>query len=159
MKKFKPPTLQEIAEFDKARKLWPGVKRGRETEFVCLKKHKDWKDVVPLLYPAIEQQIIRHHNKAIAYPSVFVPPWKNFKTWLNNRCWEEVEGTEVDPAEERRKGQMCIEKEKQKTRDDYDRFFREKTIEELKGFLVSGVDFYRYHSWLIKEIISEKQKL
>jgi hypothetical protein len=32
-------------EFDIARKAWPGIKRGLETELKCLKKHKDWRKV------------------------------------------------------------------------------------------------------------------
>ncbi len=149
---------QYTAEFDKARKLWPGVKRGCNTELSYLKsKHRDWAKVIPLMYSAIEQQIIRHDQKANAYRPEFVPPWKNFKTWLFNRCWEETEGTEVDPKEEERKERMAIEREKQKGRTEYGQFFREKLTKELEGFLASDIDFYKYYSWLITEILSERK--
>ncbi len=74
-----------ILFFNEARKIFPSTKRGNQTEFDnFVKKHKDWKKVLPLLKPAIEQQIqIREKTTG------FVPNWKNFQTWINNRCWEE----------------------------------------------------------------------
>jgi hypothetical protein len=38
------------ATFETFRKNYPGTKRGRETEFAVLKKHKDWRDVVYRTY-------------------------------------------------------------------------------------------------------------
>lgn len=73
--------------FDSARKLYPGTKRGNETEFRNFqKKHTDWKEVLPLLEPAIQNQIAWRKS---AKEKEFRPPWKNFKTWINNRCWED----------------------------------------------------------------------
>jgi len=73
--------------FDKFRKLYPGTKRGNSTEFNdFIKKHKDWKLILPSLYSIIEKQIKYRAN----IPSgKFIPDWKNLKTWINNRCWEE----------------------------------------------------------------------
>lgn len=76
-----------LEDFEVARKLYPGTKRGRDTEFSEFKKkHKDWKDCVELLTPAIEREIQYHKEQGIK--GAFCPPWKNFKTWLNQRCWE-----------------------------------------------------------------------
>ncbi len=78
-------------EFDKARKLYPGIKRGLETEFKYFKdKHKDWKKVFTMLPKAIENQINARSIKV--QNNEFVPEWKNFKTWITQRCWEEEVG-------------------------------------------------------------------
>ena len=72
--------------FDLFRKLFPGTKRGNETEFKDFTKHKDWKEVLPLLLPAVENQI-EYRSKI---PSdKFIPEWKHLKTWLHQRCWED----------------------------------------------------------------------
>ncbi len=44
--------------FNEFRKIYPGIKRGNKTEFenFC-KKHKDWKEVLPLLKESILKQI------------------------------------------------------------------------------------------------------
>ena len=152
--------MKEYTEdFERARKLWPGVKRGCDTELAYLKsKHKDWIKVIPLMYPAIEQQIKRRQSKIQTTPQPFIPPWKNFKTWLCNRCWEETEGSEVDPAIESRKRAKEEEQEKQKARDMYGKYFREKTTTELADILKSDNSFHKYYHWLIKEIIAERGK-
>lgn len=75
-----------LNDFEEARKLYPGTKRGRDTEFkdFC-KKHKDWELVLPTMKNAIEAQI-----KWRAHASGdFRPAWKNFSTWINQRCWED----------------------------------------------------------------------
>jgi len=70
--------------FDTARKLYPGTKRGNDTEFEDFtKKHKDWECVLPLLEPAINTQIKGRQSDE------WHPEWKNFKTWLSNRSWED----------------------------------------------------------------------
>ena len=77
-----------VNQFEQARKKYPGTKRGLNTEYKNFKKkHTDWKKVLPLLEPAIGRQIEwRMRSKAT---NRFVPEWKNFKTWINNRCWED----------------------------------------------------------------------
>jgi len=77
------PNLYVI--FDEAREVYPGTKRGGQTEFANFqKKHKDWREVLPVLKAAINIQILRREGT-----KGFVPTWKNFKTWINQRCWEE----------------------------------------------------------------------
>ena len=96
-------------DFNIARELYPGRKRGLDTEFKSFcKKHKDWKDVLVLLLPAIEVQIADRHN-----PRSFTPPWKHFATWINNRCWEEEPAAEeilpqqLTPLERRHQEQLA----------------------------------------------------
>jgi hypothetical protein len=73
--------------FDEFRKIYPGKKRGNETEFenFC-KKHKDWESVINLLKPAIESQITDIEVKVKS--SKWVPEWANLQTWINQRRWE-----------------------------------------------------------------------
>ena len=76
-----------ISIFNDARKLFGGTKRGNETEFHNFtRKHKDWREVLPLIKPAIETQSRWRQNVSTGD---FRPPWKNFQTWINNRCWED----------------------------------------------------------------------
>ena len=80
--------MKELEVFEKFRKWYPGTKRGCLTEFNDFKrKHKDYKEVLQLLLPALSNQLDWHNDKVEA--GVFVPMWKNLKTWLNQRCWEE----------------------------------------------------------------------
>ncbi len=80
--------------FEKARKLYPGVRRGYDTELLNLKKHhRDWKAILPLLLPAIEKQILWRKSAN----GEFRPEWKYFQTWINNRCWED----EVDAVSQK----------------------------------------------------------
>ena len=74
--------------FEDFRKLYLGTKRGLEVEFANFcKKHKDWREVLPKLLPAIKSQI---ENKKIRTElKLFVSEWKNLQTWINQRCWEE----------------------------------------------------------------------
>ncbi len=77
--------------FDEFRKLYPGTKRGLETEFDHFtKKHSDWKEVVNDLKGIIECQINQRQVLANLPSTKFIPNWKNLSTWINNRCWEEV---------------------------------------------------------------------
>ena len=81
-------------EFEKFRKLYPGVKRGLSTEFGNLKtKHKDWESVIPMLSNAIINEINFHKRKS--ENGEFVPQYKHLSTWINNRCWEQEFEKEV----------------------------------------------------------------
>ena len=70
--------------FEQARKLYPGTKRGLPTELDNFKKHKDWKEVLSLLVPAIEAQIQWRKTAN----GEFREAWKHFRTWINQRWWE-----------------------------------------------------------------------
>lgn len=74
-------------QFDFFRVRYGGTKRGNKTEFENFrKKHKDWQDVLPLLLPAVENQI---RERTLKKSNEFMPQWKNLQTWINQRCWEE----------------------------------------------------------------------
>ncbi len=97
--------------FEESRKLYPGDKRGSETEFTYFTKtHKDWRDVLPLLKPAIEQQILWRKNAN----GEFRPAWKQFKSWIFNRIWE------LEVALGSQQPQICIIDKKPATKFQMD---------------------------------------
>lgn len=74
--------------FDDFRKIYPGTKRGLQTEFENFKKkHKDWKAIVSDLKGLLECQI--NEKACMERSGIFVPPWKHLSTYINQRCWEE----------------------------------------------------------------------
>jgi len=78
--------------FDVARKAYPGTKRGCDTEYTAFRKHKDWREAISLLTPAIEREAA--HKAALLArradnPKQFVPEWAHFSTWINQRRWEQ----------------------------------------------------------------------
>lgn len=88
----KPSKLE--TEFEKFRQEYPGTKRGPGVELENFKKKYPgrWKDIIPLLMPAV-QRLIAHHNAAEEGrrrdPNVFVPNYPHLSTWLNNARWED----------------------------------------------------------------------
>jgi hypothetical protein len=88
--KIKNKEEREI--FDEFRKVYPGIKRGLDVEFDNFIRHKDWRDVLPLLSTRLQYQ--KDARQAKRDNNLFVPPWKNLKTWINNRCWEDIINTE-----------------------------------------------------------------
>ena len=83
------PLIEEKRLFNEARKLYPGTKRGNETEFSTLqKKHKDWKNVLPHLLACVKYQI--QERKERKERKEFVPEWPHFSTWINQRRFEEA---------------------------------------------------------------------
>ena len=81
-------TNEPKAIFDNSRKIYPGRKRGLEVEFAAFKKAvKDWRDVLPLLEPAIRKY--NAHCENLKATGQFCPNHKDFCRWLKNRCWEE----------------------------------------------------------------------
>lgn len=76
-----------LNEFEKFRKVYPGTKRGLKTEFENFKKkHKDYKEAVFLLLPAIEEYIMWREKKTGL--GQFVPEYTIMQTWINQRRWE-----------------------------------------------------------------------
>ncbi len=76
--------------FEKARKLYPGRKRGFEYEWENFRKKYGMKitAICPLLTPAIEAQIAR--REVCKANKEWCPQWKNFATWINGGWWTEV---------------------------------------------------------------------
>lgn len=81
-------------EFDRFRQAYPGSKRGLAVEFGNFKKKypKKWKEIIPLLMPALERLLAHHRaaeeaNKAGA--KIFIPSFAYLSTWINNARWEE----------------------------------------------------------------------
>lgn len=90
--------------FDEFRKAYKGKKRGLATELDNLKKKhpKDWKEIVPLLMPALERE--EQHRKIAKAAGEFVPQWAMLQTWINQSRWEmeypedEQQVTQVQPT-------------------------------------------------------------
>jgi len=72
--------------FEEARKLFPGTKRGHNTEWTTFKKHRDYQSVVGLLVPAIKRET--DTKSALRSSRTFCPEWAHFQTWINQRRWE-----------------------------------------------------------------------
>lgn len=92
---------KEKEKFDLVRVLYPGTKRGLETEFDnFVKKHKDWKEILPFMMSQLEEQI-----EIRAKSTGFVPQWANFSTWINQRKFEEelkiTKNEQLNKAEQR----------------------------------------------------------
>ena len=153
---MKKPKTSEIETFDIARKAYPSVKRGLNTEFDYFCKHKDWKQALPLLKPAIDEQIERRRLDAQA--NRFVPPWKHLKTWLYNRCWEETEGVTESPEEKAVKEKQERERKKQKDRDDFQRYLESKSTPALLDIKKDGGYLPGLCGWLIDEILQNRQR-
>lgn len=93
-------------QFDTARKLYKGQKRGLETEFSCLRnKHNDYREIVQLLYTSIQAEIV--HKEKLVAAGQFCPEWPHFSTWLNQRRWEQEFPEVVDRAAEAEKSRKA----------------------------------------------------
>jgi hypothetical protein len=123
--------VEEVSDdelvFETFRKAYKGTKRGLNTEFTNFKKkHKDWREVLPLLLPAYQhQQELREQGKATG---CFVPQEKNLQTYLNQRCWEEEPHFEQDAAQRRPKGSDVpdwMTPEGRARQDQYDNIMKE----------------------------------
>jgi hypothetical protein len=77
--KSKNKHTTEKEQFDKFRTRYPGKrKKGNETEFTnFIKKHSDWKDVLPLLE--------KHSLVFDVSDEKYIP---SLSKWINNRDWE-----------------------------------------------------------------------
>ena len=92
-------TLQKAKDdFDVFRKAYPGSKRGLGTEFENFRrKHKDWREVLPLLLPAAKAYAEQTRTRGT--PKEYI---KHLQTWINNRCWE----TEYQPENNSNNGNI-----------------------------------------------------
>lgn len=84
----KEKTREEFL-FETARSIYPGKKRGLLTEFENFKKkHKDWRSIIEMLRPAVMAQM-DHREYLRESKAKFIPEWPHFKTWIEQRRWEE----------------------------------------------------------------------
>lgn len=72
------PTEEEKNMFEEFRKKYPGNKRGLKTELdLLVKKHKDWRDIIPVLNKAIDVE--NRKRKEAKDSDSFYPNPKIFK--------------------------------------------------------------------------------
>ena len=57
------------------------------TELKEKQKHKDWKECIDLLQPALNKEIKDKEKRK--KDKILVPQWKNLTTWIRKRCWEQ----------------------------------------------------------------------
>ena len=83
-------------EFDKFRRMYKGEgKRGIDKEWdYFTKKHKNYAEIVPKLVELYEKYLA--YRKQKEQRKEFVPPHKNFSTYVNNACWEEMYEVELE---------------------------------------------------------------
>ena len=139
-------------DFETARKYWPGLKRGLETEFANFqKKHKNWKEIAPLLLPAMKRE--EKLRAAAKKRGEFFPGRKMFATWINQSCWELEQGEPPVRA-------APPDNYRQKARDDFGDWLRSKTTRALEDMLAhpnkDGLRCGLMPLWLIQEILKER---
>jgi len=118
-KKEKKEKEKEKDIFENFRKKYPGSKRGLDTEFEDFKrKHVDWREVVLILEKALDNQIV--YRRYCEERGDFVPCWKNLKTWLNQRCWEEEYSTDRIGSAKKLKHRCPIEMGLEKIELEYE---------------------------------------
>lgn len=88
-KKKEVCVLSELEkQFEEFRKAYPGRKRGLDTELSAFKrKYKNWKEIIPLLMPALQRLI--EYNKAAHAAGQWTASFANLSTWLYQARWEE----------------------------------------------------------------------
>ena len=74
--------------FEEFRKAYCGTKGGFQSEFDNFKKkHKDWKRVIPLLLPALQNE--QRWRQMAKENGQWLPEQAHLKTWINQRRWEQ----------------------------------------------------------------------
>lgn len=82
----KDPNFEMFAE---AHALYGGMKRWVGTEFKNFKaKHKNWKEILPMLKGAIQNQIDWRAEKKAA--GEWVPEWKLFSNYIDENHFEMI---------------------------------------------------------------------
>lgn len=84
------------AEFDKARRAYPGTRGGLTVEWANFEKKNagHLEEIIPRLLPAIVAE--KAHKEIINRNRSDPLQWKHFVTWINKRCWEqELENVEA----------------------------------------------------------------
>nr|DAI97842.1 MAG TPA: replisome organizer [Caudoviricetes sp.] len=100
--KTSEPSSELEQQFEDFRKAYQGRKRGHKEEFENFKKkNPDWREVVPLLMPALQR--LEEYIATAKAAGEWVPQWANLQTWINQRRWTEELPTVVAPASEQPK--------------------------------------------------------
>lgn len=140
-----------IDVFEEARKEYPGTKRGRDTEFKDFKRHRDWKEVLPLLLPAIRNQNRMWRIEHTA--TRFIP---HFRTWLFQRRWE-IELAEDTKRQDEKKREEAIQTKKDKeTIKEYEPIYKSYSNDKLLKMLENK--YYISHHWLIRRILQDRSR-
>lgn len=80
-------TAKLEAQFDLFRKAYKGTKRGLQVELDNFKrKYQNWREIIPLLMPALEREIVWREQMQAA--GQFVPQWAHLQTYINQQRWE-----------------------------------------------------------------------
>ena len=130
-----------------------GIVRGLEEEWSNFtKRHRRWREDLPNLMPGLEREEQLRDHKRMNHQ--FVPPMKNFSTWINGRWWT-LDAT--DPgAKKKALDRKREEKRHGQERELYQSLFESKTVEELREEYTKPV--YAHVRWLIKEIAQTKKE-
>ena len=95
--KVSEPSGELEQQFEEFRKAYKGRKRGHKEEFENFKKkNQNWREIVPLLMPALQR--LEEYNIAAEAAGKWVPQWANLQTWINQRRWTEELPTVSSPA-------------------------------------------------------------
>lgn len=141
-----------IEIFELARKEYPGTKRGKETEFKEFIKHKDWKEALLLLKPAIDKQAKawRKTNTSTKY----IP---HFRTWLHQRRWEIELAEDVKKQDEKKREIAKKNRIRNEYRNEYFDYLNGKTTEALLDIKKDRGHLWQLAGWLIEEIIESRR--
>ena len=112
-------TAQLQAEFDQFRKAYKGTKRGLQVEFDNLQcKYKNWREIIPLLMPALEREMVWREKMQAA--GQFVPQWAHLQTYINQQRWEtEFEQVETAVAANNPAKPQPVQQQQPPKDDDY----------------------------------------
>ena len=151
--------MEYSKEFEVFWKYYPGTKLGEQNEFKMFTgRHKDWRQAIPLLLPALqtqEKQRKRNRNKG-----EFVPPWKNLKTWLGTqRCWEQVGGREETGQDRQEEDARYRKKKKEMVREIYEGYLKDKKTPALLDILKDDGGVAKVAGWLITEILVARKAI
>lgn len=82
------PSSELEQQFEEFRKAYKGRKRGSKEEFENFKKkNPNWREIVPLLMPALQR--LEEYNAAAVAAGKWVSQWPHLQTWINQRRWTE----------------------------------------------------------------------
>lgn len=116
-----------MSAFEEARKLYPGTKRGSETEFKNFRKKypMSFHTTVFKLLSAIESRMKWEEDSRLI--GSFIPPWPHFQTWINQARWEDEL---PDPD--------TIQINKRNAYDETARLFLETQSQKREGEITAG---------------------